>query len=333
MSRVALAIHNLTGLQPSELMPIAKLAEQRGFEAVLMTEATNDALAFVEAFAFSTERIGLGTAIVNMYQRHPIQLVAQCSAIDDVSKKRLNYLGIGTGHRFANESFFGIRMEQPLQVMREYVEVVRLAQTGEPIQYHGKVFTIEQFQPRLAPVRHRLPIYLAALSKRLLHLVGELADGVYLYLLPDAHFAWTVEQIRDGARAAGRDPASIDLACLYMTLVHPDPERARAFARQQLARFCANPFYNRHVANAGFADEAAGIREAAARGDREVAIAAVTEAMVDQLVVAGTADECRQKIEQKRALGMGLPAVFPYPVDQSWDACLREATEIFGNPS
>lgn len=330
MDRLALAIHNATGLQASELMPIASLAEEHGFEAILMTEASNDALGFIQAFASCTERIGLGTAIVNIYQRHPIQLVAQCAVIDDVSQQRLNYLGLGTSHRTINEKRFGVQMDKPLATMREYIEVARLVQTGEVTNYHGEVFTIDAFQYRLRPVRPRIPMYVAAMSKRILQLSGATADGVYLYLLPDAYSDWSIQQVHDGALAAGRNPDDVTIACLYMTLVHPSREKARAVAKQQIASYCSNPFYNRHLASAGYPDEAIKIWEASERGDREGAAAVVSEELIDALVVAGTPEECCQRIGEKRSLGIQLPVIFPFPVEQSWISCLQEATELFG---
>ena len=121
------------------------------------------------------------------------------------------------------------------------------------------------------------------------------------------------QQLAEGAGCSGRDPAGIVVASLLPTMVAETRAEALAALRPGLAFYAGFfPRYNRLMAEHGFADEAAAIAAAWARGDREAAERAVSDAMIDASSIAGTPEECRDRIEAYRQSGIDLPILSPF---------------------
>ena len=119
MSRLGVVLSTATRAPAREFVALALLAEEHGFEAVLVNEGRSDALAHVEAIALATSRIQVGTNIANIYLRHPLLLAMTASVIAELSEGRLS-LGLGISHRPVIESL-GLQMERPGDYLREYV--------------------------------------------------------------------------------------------------------------------------------------------------------------------------------------------------------------------
>ena len=149
-------------------------------------------------------------------------------------------------------------------------------------------------------------------------LCGEVADGIILTRSTLKTAAQVRQAIAEGAERAGRDPARVAVTSLLPTSVAESRQEALDAMRPGLAFYAGFfPRYNRLIAEHGFAEEAAAIAEAWSRGDRETAVALVTDAMVDATGVAGTPAECREKIEAYRDeayrdSGIDLPIISPF---------------------
>src|SRR5262249_11122550 len=155
---------------------------------VLVPESFNDSLAYAQAIAASTTRLKVGTAITNVYLRHPSLLAQQAAAVQAFSNGRL-LLGLGVGHRVVNASL-GIEMGDPLAKLREVVETLRAGWTKGP------------FQPR-----NETPptVLVAAIASTAIEMAGAIADGVIFNLFPLSRYAKAIAWLRRGAEAAGRD--------------------------------------------------------------------------------------------------------------------------------
>ncbi|MGC2760481.1 MAG: LLM class flavin-dependent oxidoreductase, partial [Candidatus Binatus sp.] len=148
MAKPALAFTILPDSPPARLIEWSRAAEDAGFSGVFLTEANNDSIACSLGLGLHTKRIKLGTAITNIYLRHPNLLANEAAAVQEFTGGRF-ILGLGTGHRESN-SALGIDMGIPLTRMRETVKTVRAALEG------GKT------GPRVSA---KLPLYLAGVSR------------------------------------------------------------------------------------------------------------------------------------------------------------------------
>ena len=132
--------------------------------------------------------------------------------LDQASNGRF-ILGLGVANSVMNERF-GIAPFAPLAMIEEYAAVVRAVLAGSPTGYDGQVFRTGMVPLDSPPIRTELPIYLAALGPRMLELAGRIADGVILNLMTPAQAGAAVSVVRASAKAAGRDPESVEIACV-----------------------------------------------------------------------------------------------------------------------
>jgi alkanesulfonate monooxygenase SsuD/methylene tetrahydromethanopterin reductase-like flavin-dependent oxidoreductase (luciferase family) len=161
-----------------------------------------------------------------------------------------------------------------------------------------------------------------------LKLAGQVADGVLLNYLPATHVAWSVEQVREGEAAAAR-PAGATTVYAYVHVGVGDVDAGRPPARRDLFSYAVVDGYARSFERAGFADEVAAVRERFAAGDRDGAMAAVSDRMVDAIDIVGDAATVRRAIEAYVDAGVDVPVVMPLPwAEDRWaavEATLRAA--------
>src|SRR5438132_5032298 len=148
-----------------EAVELAQRAEALGFESVWMPEAYGtDAVSILGALAARTQRIRLGTGIVNVFSRTPALLGQTAATLDLISGGRF-ILGLGTSGHQVVSGWHGMRFDRPLQRMRETVEIVRRVLRQERLRFEGEIFRLDKGLKLLArPVRETVPIYLATLT-------------------------------------------------------------------------------------------------------------------------------------------------------------------------
>lgn len=316
------------GPSPSEIVDCAVLAEELGYESVWVAEGHGgDQFATLSACAVRTSRVRLGTAITSIYVRSIPTIAMAAASVDDLSEGRF-ILGIGSSHKVQVEPEHGVPFGKPLTKTRETVEIVRALLRDGAVQYDGETVRIENFDFWFAPRRAEMPIYVAAVFPKMTALCGEVADGIILTRSTLKTGAEVKATIAEAAQAAGRDPADVAVTSLLPTSVAQTRQEAFDAMRPGLAFYAGFfPRYNRLVAEHGFAEEAAAIAEAWARGEREAAVGMVTDAMVDATGVAGTPAECRAKIEAYRESGIDLPIISPFArgpgAKQRFEAAIR----------
>jgi 5,10-methylenetetrahydromethanopterin reductase len=307
VAKLALAFALLPDSPLKTIIEWTKTAEDAGFDGVFLTEANNDSLACSLGLGLNTERIKLGTAITNIYLRHPLLLANEVAALHELTGGRF-ILGLGTGHREANGAI-GIDMggpSDPMKKMRETVATLR------------KVLDGGRTNPK---VEGKQPIYLAGVSRPMVRLAGEIADGVIFNFFPPARVKGALGEIAEGAQKAGRDRREIEATLFATAFISDDLEAARRPARTLLSRYGAMRFYGNMFANAGFAREMEGIR--AAGRDGKAAIAAVTNEMMDATLLVGSAPRIRERLAELTAPGIGWAIVFVNPVGEDRESAVK----------
>jgi 5,10-methylenetetrahydromethanopterin reductase len=303
MAKIALACTILPDSPPARLIEWSRAAEDAGFSGVFMTEANNDSLACSLALGLHTKRIKLGTAITNIYLRHPNLLANEAAAVQEFTGGRF-VLGLGTGHREGN-SALGIEMGVPLTKMRETVKTLRAALDG------GKT------GPRVSA---KLPLYLAGVSRPMVKLAGEIGDGVIFNFFPPARVKEALGELAEGAKIGGRDPKQIEATLFATAFISDDLEAARRPARKLLSRYGALKFYGNMMAHSGFAREITAIR--AAGRDADAAIKAVSDDLIDATLLVGSESRVRERLQELCAPGIGTAIVFTNPVNEDRNAAV-----------
>lgn len=270
------------GLPDPEQVAYVREAERLGVDSVWTAEAwTYDALTPLAYYAARTERIRLGSGIVQLGARTPANLAMAALALRAMSGDRF-LLGVGTSGPQVMEGWHGVRFDRPVTRTRETIEIIRAVTSGAKVAYEGEVYTLPLPGGEGVPIRTRLPaahipVYVAALGPRNLRLTGELADG----WIGNAFFPETadvfLDPIREGAAAAGRTLADLDLTVAASVEFTEDVEEAGrrhaagyAFTIGAMGSATTN-FYNNAFARQGFADDVAEVQRLWRSGDRTAA--------------------------------------------------------------
>jgi probable F420-dependent oxidoreductase len=283
---------------------IAAAADAAGLSAAWTPELYNRSATITLAeMAHRTTRCTVGTAIAYGVGRSPLTLAAEARDLDEISDGRL-VLGLGNGTRRMISDWHGVDPEAPAVRMEELVVLLRrLWRLHEgPIDHDGRFYRLK-IAPTgdlLPPPRERIPIWTAGVNPRMVEVAGRVADGLL------GHTLFTVSYIEDvvlpaiarGAARAERDPADVQIASLLFASVHADAEVARREVAAQIAFYASAKTYAPLLETIGFGAVGAAIREAFARGDLAAMVAAVPDAMIDALAVAGTPADVRAALRR-----------------------------------
>ena len=278
-------------------VPMARAAEEAGFDQFWVSHDLfiRSSPVILAACALATERIELGTCILNPYTQHPAEIAMTAATLDELSGGRFN-LGIAAGAAdFLG--WVGIEQTRPLATTRDAIRQINTTLLGEPVPE----WTPEAYL-RFEPLR-RVPVYLGATSPRMLRLAGEVADGVLPLLFPPEHLAVVRPMVEEGAASAGRSIDDVDLAACIWCSVSDDREAAEAVLKDKIA-------YYGHALS-GYLRERLGLTEdelqpmmEALQVERnpEKARGLVTPSML-RIGVVGAPSDLIERLEQLVALG------------------------------
>src|SRR6266571_2320360 len=243
MDRVA--VFNPAVRTLDESVARAKAAERLGFESVWTTQMPDarDASLVLAAYASHTQRVKLGTGVLPIYTRHPTAMAQMAASLDELSGGRF-ILGLGVSHKVTVEGMWGLRLENPVDAMREYLTIVRTTLREGGCGFEGRHFT-----GRVAysgPRRADLPIMISALNPRMLDLAGEIADGIVLYMCTPAYVReHIVPAVRAGREIVAAVPVSLT----------SDRSAAHDVFRKTVARYAALPYYRKMMDASGLKEE------------------------------------------------------------------------------
>lgn len=300
-----------------------RLAESLGYESCWVTHINvRESLTVLTAYAMATQRIRLGTGVVPIYTRTPATMAQTAATLADISGGRLN-LGLGVSHRPVVEGWHGQRIERPVAEMREYVETVRAIVRGERPPEGRRWptgFALAGFGPF-----PDLPIYVAGLSPKMLHLAGQLADGVVLWLCNPRYVAEVVvPALRAGREAAGKTLDGFDVVAAVPAAVVDDPGEAWTALRRDLVPYLGLPFYRAMIDRSGFGADLDAYDAAAAKGDLYRMQAAASDDFLRLLTAVGGVDDVRAGVQRYRDAGVTSPCVGPI-ARTDFEATLRAA--------
>jgi 5,10-methylenetetrahydromethanopterin reductase len=323
---IGLSIASHSGLPAARIGELAAAAERAGFGAVFVAEGHGDALSLCHPVAAATRRVRVGTAIANAALRPPVLAAKTAAQLDQAADGRF-VLGLGVGNPVMNGRF-GIEPFPALEMIEEYVAVIRAVLAGHPARHEGRVFRTGAVPLDSPPVRAGLPIYLGALGPRMLELAGRIADGVVLNLMSPAQAGRAASLVRTAAAAAGRDPAAVEIACVVHCCLSGDAAGGAVTPRDIVPRYVLHPAVSRLFAEAAPGSDLRPVSEQLLAGDRAGASARVPQPVADGFVAYGDVGACRQRLAEYRAAGVDLPVLFPMPVGGDWG--YEEAIASFG---
>lgn len=236
-----------------------------------------------------TERMRLVTGIVNPFTRGPAVLAQTAAALQDASGGRF-VLGLGASSDIAVERFNGMVFERPLSKVREAVLALRPVLSVPPERGFGGL-RLER------PVNQPVPIVLAALRARMLALATEVADGAFTNFLPLSGLPQVVSALREGERAAGRTPGSIELACRFFILSVAE-EQGMVLARSMFAAYGSVPVYTSFFRWLGWGDQIAPMVEAYESGDRGRAAELAPVQLIREIFIFGSPVQIRARVQE-----------------------------------
>jgi F420-dependent oxidoreductase-like protein len=278
-------------------------AEEAGVGQVWMTQgaAAPDTLGIFTAAAMRTLTIGLGTAIVPTYPRHPLALAQQALTLNDLAPGRLR-LGVGPSHKPIIEGVFGLSLDAPMKHLREYVAILHGLLNEGKSEYEGDFYRVKGTLPRPAPT----PVLISALREGAFRLAGEVSDGALSWLCPpDYLLRAALPALRAGADAAGR--SAPPLVAHVPIALSEDRAAVIAAGRKLIGGYARLPFYANMFTDAGFPPNADG---------------SVSDGLVDGLVVSG--DEATIAARLRVLLDQGLDELLVMPVPIADEAAERQ---------
>jgi 5,10-methylenetetrahydromethanopterin reductase len=301
-----------------EGMAIAQYAESKGFHAVWQAESrlVREATVPMAAFASVTERIKVGSGVVDCWSRNPARLAATFSTLDDLAPGRV-ILGIGAWWDPLARKV-GIERRKPLTAMREIVTVVRALLHNEHVTFDGEHVHLDGVELDYVYQERRpkdVPIYIGATGMQMMELTGEIADGVVLnYLVSPTYNAQAMDHLATGAARAGRTVDDLDRPQLVVCSVHEDRQTALDMARLMVTQYLGQ---QPHIMKASgvpqsLLDEVGNVLTWPATHEQvEAASRLVPDDVVQMITASGTADEARAKVADYVRDGCTCPILYP----------------------
>jgi probable F420-dependent oxidoreductase len=295
-------------------LAMARRAREAGMSSFWTAETVgHEAFATLAAVAVAVPGLSLGTGVLALQLRTPMLAAMGAATLQTLAPDAQVLLGVGISSPVVVGRWHGAAYgDRPVSQVREYLQLTRACLSGERVDHAGQHYRCDRFRLGVRLRERRPELVLGALNERMLRTAGELADGVLLNYLPASAVPWCVDQVRAGEASAGRPTGS----CTVYAYVHVgvcDPEAARTPARTDLFSYAVVDAYARAFERAGFVDEVAAIRAAHAGGDREAAVAAVSDRMVDAIDICGDAAHVAAAVQEYRDAGVEVPVVMPLP--------------------
>lgn len=285
---------------------VAKAAEAMGYKQFWTAEVNGvEAFSLLGAVAQAAPSLDLGTGVLALQLRTPPLAAMAAATLQALSPDRDVVLGVGISSPVVAGRWHGATYgDRPLAQTREYVTLVKACLSGEKVDFEGDFYSIKGFRLGVRLGERRPKVVVGALNEGMLKLAGKHADGVLLNYLPASHVPWSVEQVRKGGDAT---------VYAYVHVGVCERSDGIEAARRDLWSYATVDSYARNFTLAGYGDAVADVRAKHKAGDREGAIAAVSDAMVDGIDVMGDASHVRATVQAYVDGGVDVPVVFPLP--------------------
>jgi F420-dependent oxidoreductase-like protein len=289
---------------------LAKEADRLGYSVVWAAEAYgSDAPTVLSWVAAQTERVDVGSAVMQIPARTPACTAMTAATLDSLSGGRFR-LGLGVSGPQVSEGWHGVRFDRPLGRTREYVDIVRTALTRQRLSYDGEHWTLplpdgpgKAIQLTVHPVRERIPVYLAAIGPKNLELTGQIADGWLAIFFSPEHAAESLAHVEHGRSAAGLTMDGFDVVPTVPLVIGDDLEACAAPVRAYSALYLGGMgsrtqnFYNRLAVRMGYAQAAEVVQALFLDRKHREAAEAVPFEFVDRTALIGPFERVRDRLQ------------------------------------
>ncbi|HQL38032.1 MAG TPA: LLM class flavin-dependent oxidoreductase [Anaerolineaceae bacterium] len=316
VNKVALYLQDAHDLRVG--LDYVRYAEQKGFDAVWQAESrlVRDAIVPMAAYAAVTEKIRVGSGVINNWTRNIGLLAATFLTLDDLAPDRI-ICGIGAWWDPLAKNV-GIDRRKPLLAMRETVIILRRLLNMERVTYHGEFVHVDGIELDVVHGRkesRNVPIYIGATGDLMMELTGEIADGAVMnYCVPPEYNEKALELLSKGATKAGRRLDDIDRPQLIVCSVDLDHDKAIDTTRELLTQYLAQ---QPHIAKAsGVSMDVVGEIQSilgwpATHEQIQKAKHLVPEDLILRITASGTPDEARSKVAEYVRNGCTCPILYP----------------------
>ena len=313
-------------LSMREILLCAKMADQQeNVDSLWVPESWGrESFATLGAISQVTRKVSLGTSIINIYSRTPAIVAMAATTLDMLSDNR-TIIGLGASTAAIVENWHGLKFNRPASRMKEYIECLRLMTRGEKVKYNGEFFQINNFKILHQPQRANIPIFMAAVNKKMVSMASKLADGILLYLRPFEELKRTATELKQATKGKG-----FEIACSFIcAMSNKEPEKARARAATTLAFYIAvGEYYSKFLADNGFKIEVEEITAEYRKAGADNAAKYVSDRMLSSLVICGSSEECRESLSKFLSTGITLPIIQFNPIGDS-ESSFKEMLSAF----
>lgn len=313
-------------LSMREILLCAKMADQQeNVDSLWVPESWGrESFATLGAISQVTRKVSLGTSIINIYSRTPAIVAMAATTLDMLSDNR-TIIGLGASTAAIVENWHGLKFNRPASRMKEYIECLRLMTRGEKVKYNGEFFQINNFKILHQPQRANIPIFMAAVNKKMVSMASKLADGILLYLRPFEELKRTATELKQATKGK-----SFEIACSFIcAMSNKEPEKARARAATTLAFYIAvGEYYSKFLADNGFKIEVEEITAEYRKAGADNAAKYVSDRMLSSLVICGSSEECRESLSKFLSTGITLPIIQFNPIGDS-ESSFKEMLSAF----
>ncbi len=292
-------------LGPKAVVDVAQLAQGLGYRSLWTVEATGtDAFSLLGAVAATAPNLELGTGIVPIQLRTPPLTAMTAATLQALSPDNDVWLGVGVSAPAILGAHGAPMPDRPIARMREYVALLRECLSGESVTFEGDFWQVKRFRLGVRLGERRPKIVMAALNPQMLKLAGEIADGVLLNYIPVAHLPESIARVREGGDA--KIFAYVHASCGQL-------DASAHSARKDIFNYAMADGYANMFRAAGFAEEVDELRARHKERDRDGALAAISERMIQAIDFVGSREEVGQFMQSYVDAGVEYPVLMPMP--------------------
>jgi len=276
---------NSAGQVPtSGILEAAKIADKKGFGTIWKGESNSrDPMVILPAVAAVTKNIRVGTAVIHIFSRTPVETGIYAATLDELSGGRF-VLGLGV----ANETlagWHGLTSSHPLKRAEEYIDIIRKVFSGQRVESKGEYYSSNKFRLEFKPTHDHLPILLASLGPKMAQLAGRVADGVVINMADPGRIGFIKENMAIGAKQAGRNPGEFEIVAKVRVSLNEDIDLAKNAIKKVVTFYSLAFHYRDMLAEMGLEKEVKQIQEIHQKSGFKEASKAVTDEMLSKIPV------------------------------------------------
>lgn len=309
-----------SGRELSLNMDLVRTAESLGFDSVWTSEAYgSDAISPAAYVLAQTEKIRVGTAIMQLPARAPTMAAMTALSLNHLSGGRF-IVGLGPSGPQVVEGWYGASYARPLSRLREYIAIMRQVFAREgPVEFDGFHYQMPYAGAGSSGLgkplkcilhnRHEIPIYTATLKPKALEVCGEIADGFFPVWMNPGRFDLFEAPVQRGLEKSGRELSQFDVAPFVTAIMGDDVAACRMPVKAMMALYIGGMgargknFYTTYASQMGYEEAAERVQSLYLAGKKQEAMAAVPDALVDEVALVGPAGRIRERITPWVAAG------------------------------